>query len=412
MSENLEIKSLGSRGEGIANGPDGPIFVPYTLPSETVMAETAGNRGFASEILTPSPDRVAPFCRHFTSCGGCATQHMAPPLYANWKRGLLVTALQRAGLEAEIPALVDAHCAGRRRVTLHVRYAGTGRAMRAEAGFMQARSHTLIDLDACPILVPALAPAPAIARAIGNVLKGRAKPLDVQVTATLTGLDIDIRGSGRPSETERLALGALVGEHNLARLSVHGELVLAARMPLIAMGKAAVVPPPASFLQATESGEATLAKLVGEATAGAKRVADLFCGVGPFALRLAEKSAVAACDSNAPSIAALKTAAARTQGLKPIAATERDLFRRPLTATELNGFDALVFDPPRAGAEAQARQIAASRVARVVAVSCDPGTFARDAKLLVAGGYRLERITPVDQFRHSAHLELVATFSR
>ncbi len=412
MSDILTIDSLGARGEGIASGPAGPIFVPYTLPGETIAAETAGDRGYAGDILSPSPERIAPFCRHFTQCGGCATQHMAPALYAAWKRGLLVTALQRLGPEVETAPLVDAHGAGRRRVTLHVRYAGTGRAMRAQAGFMRARSHTLIDLDACPILVPALKPAPALARAIGQVLKGRAKPLDVQVTATLTGLDVDIRGSGQPSEAERLALGALVGEHDLARLSVHGALVLAARTPIIAMGKAGVVPPPASFLQATEAGEARLGALVSAAMAGAKRSADLFCGMGPFALRLAEKSAVAAFDSAGPAIAALKTAAARTQGLKPIAATERDLFRRPLTATELNAFDALVFDPPRAGAEAQARQIAASRVARVVAVSCDPGTFVRDARVLIAGGYRLERVTPVDQFRHSAHLELVAVFSR
>jgi 23S rRNA (uracil1939-C5)-methyltransferase len=178
------------------------------------------------------------------------------------------------------------------------------------------------------------------------------------------------------------------------------------------MGKAQVVPPPASFLQATDAGEKTLGALVCEAITGARRVADLFCGIGPFALRLARTCAVAAFDSNAPAIAALKAATSRTQGLKPITAAERDLFRRPLTANELNGFEALGFDPPRAGAEAQARQIAASRVARVVAVSCDPGTFARDAKLLVAGGYRLERVTPVDQFRHSAHLELVAVFSR
>ena len=406
------IESLGARGEGIASGPAGPIFVPYTLPGETVEAETAGNRAFADRILSPSPERIAPFCPHFTQCGGCATQHMAPSLYASWKRGLLVTALQRVGPAVETAALIDAHGAGRRRVTLHVRYAGTGRAMRAQAGFMRARSHTLIDLDACPILVPALKPAPALARAIGEVLKARAKPLDVQVTATLTGLDVDIRGGGRPSEAERLALGALVGAHDLARLSVHGELVLAARSPIIAMGKAEVVPPPASFLQATEAGETALGALVSAAMAGAKRAADLFCGMGPFALRLAEKSAVAAFDSAGPAIAALRTAAAHTQGLKPIVATERDLFRRPLTPAELNAFDALVFDPPRAGAEAQARQIAASRVPRVVAVSCDPGTFVRDARLLIAGGYRLERVTPVDQFRHSAHLELVAMFSR
>ncbi len=412
MSRSVVIARLGGLGEGVVETPDGPLFIPYALPGEVVEAAIAGNRGFIDRLISPSPERVVAPCRHFTLCGGCAVQHLATDAYAAWKRGLVAEALGRAGIVAPLAGLVDARGTGRRRVTLHVRYDGTGRAMRACAGFMAVRSHSLIDLDACPILVPALARAPAVARAAGEVLKGRAKPLDVQATATLTGIDLDLRGSGPLGDAERLALSELAQAHDLARLTVHGGLVVAPRMPLIAIGRARAVPPPGGFLQATEAGEAALAALVLRAAAGARRIADLFCGVGAFALRLAEQGAVTALDGSEPAIEALRRAAAGTQGLKPISAAARDLFRRPLSTKELAGFEVVVFDPPRAGAEAQARQLALSKVPRVVAVSCDPGTFARDAGILIAGGYRLDSVTPVDQFVYSAHVELVAVFSR
>jgi len=412
MSEILFVARLGAKGEGIVERAGKPLFLPYALPGETVEAEVAGDRGFMTALLEPSQNRIQPICPHFAHCGGCAIQHLAGPEYAAWKHRLVVHALERAHLNAPVGALVDARGAGRRRVTLHVRYAGAGRAIRAEAGFMAARSHTLIDLDTCPILVSALAPAPAIARAVGEAMKARGKPLDVQATATIGGLDIDLRGSGPVGNTERLRLSELAQRYDLARLTVHGELIVSARAPSIAMGRAQVTPPPGGFLQATEAGETALAGLVIAATTGAKRVADLFCGVGPFALRLAERSAVAAMDSGEPAIQALKQAVSRTQGLKPIAGEVRDLFRRPLSAKELSAFDAVVFDPPRAGAEAQARQMAQSKVPRIVAVSCDTGTFARDARILVDGGYRLESVTPIDQFVYSGHVETVAVFSR
>jgi 23S rRNA (uracil1939-C5)-methyltransferase len=339
-------------------------------------------------------------------------QHLAAAPYADWKRGLVALALERARIETTLDALVDARGTGRRRVTLHVRVFGTGKAARAEAGFMEARSHTLIDLDRCPILVPSLVRAPLIARAIGEALKHKAKPLDVQATATLTGLDVDLRGSGALDRRERLAMTAVADANDLVRLTVHGELIVERRTPLIQMGKAQVSPPPGGFLQATTAGEEALAGLVRTALGPAKAVADLFCGVGPFTLRIAESARVMAFDSNEPSIAALKKAANTTQGLKPIVAQARDLFRRPLIAKELEGIDAVVFDPPRAGAEAQVRELAGSRIAKVVAVSCDPGTFTRDAALLITGGYRLERVTPVDQFVYSPHVELVGVFTR
>jgi len=247
--------------------------------------------------------------------------------------------------------------------------------------------------------------------ALAEALGAMKKPLDIQVTATDGGMDVDVRGSGPMPPQRATALARLAATHRLARLTRHGELIAQRAAPTVRMGKAQVVLPPGSFLQATAVGESVLAGLVSEHVGKAKTVADLFCGVGPFALRLAERARVYAADGDAAAIAALRQAAP-APGLKPVEAEARDLFRRPLGPAQLERFDAVVFDPPRQGAEAQARELAASRVERVVAVSCNAATFARDARILVDGGYRLTEVTPVDQFRHSAHMEMVAKFER
>ncbi|MBV9261559.1 MAG: class I SAM-dependent RNA methyltransferase, partial [Pseudolabrys sp.] len=238
------------------------------------------------------------------------------------------------------------------------------------------------------------------------------KPLDIQVTATGSGLDIDVRGSGPLSPDRTAALAQVAAKRRLARLTRHGELVAQNAAPTIKIGKATVTLPPGAFLQATTEGEATLTKLVLAHAGKAKNIADLFCGVGPFALRLAEKARVAAFDSDDDAISALQRAASAASGLKPLQAATRDLFRNPLVASELKSFDAVVFDPPRPGAEAQARELAKSAVPIVIAVSCDPNTFARDARTLLGGGYKLATVTPVDQFRYSPHIEVVAKLTR
>jgi 23S rRNA (uracil1939-C5)-methyltransferase len=232
------------------------------------------------------------------------------------------------------------------------------------------------------------------------------------VTATDAGLDVDVRGSGSLPADRAALLVRIAAEERLARLTRHSELLAQAAVPTVRMGRATVPLPPGAFLQATAEGEAALAGLVIGHADSAKKVADLFCGVGPFALRLAERAAVTAIDLDAGAVEALRRAAAGTSGLRPISATARDLFRRPLMSSELNAFDAVVFDPPRQGAQAQAAQLGLSKIRTVIAVSCNPATFARDARLLVDGGFRLERVTPVDQFRHTAHVELVALFRR
>ena len=398
----VAVRRLGARGDGLA--ADG-LAVAGALPGETVRVEPEKpGRARLLAVLAPSPDRVAPFCPHFGTCGGCAVQHLAPEPYAAWKRDLVGEALSRAGFDVPVEPLRDAHGRGRRRITLHIRAGDGGPA----AGFMAARSHDLVAIEACPAAEPRLAPAAPAARALGRAL-GLSKPLDAVVVATEGGLDVDLRGHGPASDKRRLALVALAGELDLARLSLHGEVLVERRPPRLATG---LVPPPGGFLQATEAGEALLAALVVEAVGKARRIADLFSGCGPLALRLAARAEVHAVETEAAALAALDRAARAATGLRRVTTERRDLFRRPLLKPELDRFDAVVFDPPRAGAEAQARWLAESKVPVVVGVSCDPVTFARDAGILAAGGYRLERVTPVDQFKWTPHVEMVGVFRR
>ncbi len=359
-------------------------------------------------VETPSTERVAPPCPHFGVCGGCATQHWALPPQHDWKRQRVIEALSHENIAAEVAATIDAHGAGRRRATLHARLATHGV---VEVGFAAARSHQIVAIDRCPILAPELAGAVETAWDIANLLKLTQKPLDIQVTATNSGLDVDVRGSG-PLRPDRVtALAQVAAKRRLARLTRHGETVAQNTAPQVTMGRAVVSLPPGAFLQATAAGEETLSRLVAGHAGKAKVIADLFCGVGPFALRLAETARITAADNDAAAIAAL-TRASGASGLKPIAAAARDLFRNPLVASELKAFDAVVFDPPRQGAEAQSRELAKSGVPVVIAVSCDAATFARDARILIGGGYKLSAVTPVDQFRYSPHVEIVARFAK
>lgn len=407
MKEIL-IERLGSRGEGIGTCDGERVFVPFALAGETIGAEITGDHARLVKIISPSPDRIAPTCRYYGDCGGCAVQTLRPEAYAAWKRSLVEIALRNAGLDFPLGALIVAHGAGRRRVVFHARY-DQGE---ARVGFMAARSHRLIEIDACPLLTVDLALAPQAAHVIARALGRRHKPLDLAITATSEGLDIDLRGAGPLSETEHAALVAVAKTLDLARLTNHGRLVSLGRSPHVDIGGVRTLLPSGAFLQATQAGEEALASFVLAAARGTKNVADLFCGIGVFALRLARFSAVFACDNNLPAIAALQTAVRGASGLRPVRAENRDLFERPLTAQELASFDCVVFDPPRAGAPAQSRELARSDVETIVAVSCNAQSFCRDAAILRAGGYSTSEITPIDQFRFSSHLEMVAVFRR
>jgi 23S rRNA (uracil1939-C5)-methyltransferase len=404
--EEVSIVALDAHGHGVA---DNCAIIPGALPGERALVKIEGKRAELVETLNPAPERAKPICPWFGTCGGCVAQHMSRSLYHAWKRGLVVEALERGGVAAKVGDMVDAHGAGRRRATFHARFPH-GQA--DEVGFMRARSHDIIAIDNCPLFSPDMARAIQAAQALSGDLRGLMKPLDIGVTATLDGLDVDLRGSGPLGRAETQKLTQTADALDLARVSNHGEIVIERRPPRVAFGEALARLPPGGFLQATEAGEAWLAEFAERALANTKRVADLFCGAGAFALRLAHGREVFAADADPAAIAALARAAAMTPGLRKLEAETRDLFRRPLRADELAAFDAALIDPPRAGAIEQARALAASTLPLVVSISCNAATFARDARILIDGGFQVASVTPLDQFRFSAHVEIAAVFRR
>jgi 23S rRNA (uracil1939-C5)-methyltransferase len=404
------IDAVGAQGDGIARGE---AFVPLTLPGERITAEMDGSRGELIEVLDPSPDRIAPPCKHFGHCGGCALQHWAPEPYLAWKADQVRFQLAREGIETEILPTFAAPAGSRRRVALHARGGKGG----VRLGFKERRSWNLVKIEQCPVADPRLVAAfPALARLAQPFLEHPKSAPTLHVTLTATGLDIDITGveakSGGLSADARMQAAMTAGEADFARVTLAGEVVYMARQPMVKLGPAIVGLPAGGFLQAVPQAERAMVAFAVEAAQGANRIADLYCGAGTFTFRLAEIAAVHAADSAAPAIAALKAAIGGAPGLKPITAEARDLVRRPVLSTELAKTDVVVIDPPRAGALEQTVEIAKSKVARVVGVSCNPATFARDARLLIDAGFKLDRVLPVDQFVWSPHIELVGVFSR
>jgi 23S rRNA (uracil1939-C5)-methyltransferase len=407
-TEDFEVVAMGAQGDGVT--ADG-VMIPFTLPGELVAARRTADRADLIAVRSPSPDRVDPPCPHFGACGGCALQHWASAPYLAWKVERVRQALGRVRLEADIDLAYAAPPGGRRRLALHARR--DGRVVRL--GFKARRSWRLEPIETCVIARPALVRAlPALARLAGPFFASPRSAPTLHVTETDTGLDIDITGVERPGPSaDALSAAARTAqEADFARVTLAGEMVFQARAPRIGVGRASVALPPGAFLQATAGAESAMAEVLAQAARGAHAIADLFCGVGAFAFRLAAIAPVIAADASGPAIEALKSAMATAPGLKAITATARDLERRPLLVADLARIDFAVFDPPRAGAAAQAAELAKSAVARVAAVSCNPATFARDARTLADGGYALNHVHVVDQFLWSPHIELVALFSR
>lgn len=412
--QEMMINAVGAQGDGLARTGDGkPAFVPLTLPGETILAHMDGARGEIAEILKASADRVTPPCRHFGACGGCALQHWAAEPYLAWKAEQVRVQLSMEGLETEILPTFAAPPASRRRVALHARKMKGGAAL----GFKERRSWNLVPIEECPVTDPRIVAAlPALSRLAEPFLEHPKSAPTLHVTLTATGLDIDVTGverkSGGLSADARMRAAMAAGEGDFARVTLAGETVYGARQPLVKLGPAVVALPAGSFLQAVPAAERTMVDFAVAEAQGASRIADLYCGVGTFTFRLAEIGAVHAADSAAPAVAALKVALGSISGLKPITAEARDLVRRPVLTTELAKTDVVVVDPPRAGAAEQTVEVARSKVAKVISVSCNPATFAKDARVLVDAGFRLDKVLPVDQFVWSPHIELVGVFSR
>ena len=414
MSQTLEISRVGGQGDGIAQTPTGPVFVPLTLPGETVRAEVRDGRAEHVEIVTASPDRIAPVSPQYGDCGGCSLQHWASGPYLEWKREQVRLALGREAIETEIEATVAVPMASRRRVALHARRTPEGRVI---LGFKARKSWRLVEISECPVADPRLVAAfPGLARVAAAFLEHPKSAPTLHATWTLDGLDVDVTGverkSGGLSRDRQMQAIRAAHEAGVARLSLAGETLMMERQPRVMFGKATVPLPPGGFLQAVPEAELAMTTRAVAAVKGAKKIADLFCGAGAFTFPLATVAPVLAADASAPGIAALKAGVGTASGLRQITAEARDLFRRPLSPFDLKGCDAIVFDPPRAGAVDQTAQIAATKAAVVVGVSCNPTTFARDAKMLIDAGFRLETVTPIDQFLWSAHVELVGVFRR
>lgn len=400
----LTIERLGHLGDGIAPGP---VFVPMALPGEVVEDDVANGRMASPKIVEPSPHRVKPSCPHYRACGGCALMHASDDFVAGWKVDVVQTALAAQGLEAPFRPVMTSAPQSRRRATLAGRRTKKG----ALVGFHGRASGTIVEVPGCRLLHPdlmATLPYLADVTMLGASRKGE---LALTVTQTEGGTDLAVSG-GKPLEQSLFSdLAQLAEQADLARLTWDGEPVANRRPAAQRFGQAVVVPPAGAFLQATADGEAVLVAAVREAVGDASRIADLFAGSGTFALPLAEQAEVHAVEGDAAMLAALDAGWRRATGLHRVTTETLDLFRRPLMPDELKRFDAIVIDPPRAGAEAQTQELAAARVPVIVAVSCNPVTFARDARLLTGVGYSIDWVQVVDQFRWSTHVELVARFA-
>lgn len=403
IPEPVIVERLDLRAEGVA----GDLRIPRTLPGEVVEGQAEDGRIAQPKIVTPSADRAAAPCPHYRACGGCAMMHASDDFVANWKQGVVERALAAQGLVAPFRPILTSPPRSRRRAVLSGRRLKSG----ALVGFHARASDSLTAVPDCHLLDPALiATLPAL-QAVTLAGASRKGELALTVTALTPGPDLAVRG-GKPLDAGlRAALAGIVAGAGLARLTWDGETVYQSAPPWLAMGRARVTPPPGAFLQATPQGEAALVAAVRAAIGPARRIADLFAGCGTFALPLAETAEVHAVEGEPAMLAALDAGWRGAPGLKRVTTETRDLFRRPLLPDDLGRFDAVVLDPPRAGAEAQVARIAAARVPVLAMVSCNPVTFARDARALVAAGYRLDWIQVVDQFRWSAHIELAARLS-
>lgn len=404
MTEH-RITRLGHLGEGVA---DGPVYAPLTLPGEIVAGEVKGDRLTDVKIVTPSEDRVKPPCRHFKSCGGCQLQHASDRFVEDWKKSVVEKALVAQGIDTIPAQITSSPSRSRRRATYSAKRSKKG----AMVGFHARGSDVIVENPDCILVTPEVLAGRAVVADLAVIGASRKGEIAALVTESEAGLDIRVTG-GKPLDGPlRITLAEAAQRHNLARIAWEDEVVVTGNQPYQSFGNAQVIPPAGAFLQATKQGEIALLDSVLEVISGTKKVVDLFAGCGTFTLPIAKTAETHAFEGDNAMIEALDQGWRKSQGLKQVTAKTRDLFRNPLLAEDLSGFDAIVIDPPRAGAKAQVEQIAQSSVPVIAFVSCNPVTFARDARILTEGGYRLDWVRVVDQFRWSSHVEVAAKFTR
>lgn len=408
-STTLTILRLGAQGDGVAEHEGRQVFVPFALPGERVEAEIEGDRARITSITAPRPDRLPARCSHYGECGGCSLQHLPLDEYLKLKRDLVVTALSYQGIEAPVDEVVQVPPATRRRAVL----AAHRRGKEIVVGFHGKRSHHIVGIRDCAVLSPSLVNLIPNLAPLAAIVAPAKDALTIAVTETETGFDVALSGAPKvlSADARATAVQAAVAI-DVARLSINGVVEMERTPPLLKFGLADVTPPPGGFLQACRESEATMLNLVRQAVGDSEQIVDLFAGAGTFTLPLAVNASVHAVEGEEAAIKALGRAAKRTSGIKQVTTEVRDLFRKPLDWKDLKRFDAAVIDPPRAGAETQTRELATSSLERIAMVSCSATTFARDLKTLTVAGWRVLRITPVDQFIWSPHIEIVAALER
>jgi 23S rRNA (uracil1939-C5)-methyltransferase len=426
-AQNIEITAIGAEGDGIGEvvGGDGDgkrVFVPFTVAGDKVRVDLTpvgkdAFKGSNMQLVTAGPDRVEARCRHYGKCGGCDLQHLSDDAYSAWIKDRVTMAMGHHGFEGlDIRDAIISPKGSRRRVSLKaLNIKG-----KVQLGFNQQGSHVLVDLQECPVTSPAImAKLPAFRGILVKLLNSR-ETAEVQVTETAEGLDVLFKLPRELDLDARMDLGEFAEAHDIGsvRVNIGGftDPVAERRSPVVRLGKAAVPLPSGAFLQATKHGEQAMVDVVmretQKAKGNAKKVVDLFCGLGTFTIPMAEQSVVHGVEGAKNMVDALNAGVNFVKGLHQVTTEHRDLFRRPLFKHELNAFDVVVFDPPRAGAKSQVEEIAQSSVQTVIGVSCNPNTFSRDARTLVDAGYTLDYIQPVDQFLWSHHVEIVGVFRR
>ncbi len=407
MTETYEIERLRWHGDGVASVRNEDVFFPFTLPGEIVGGDIEHGICEAPRILEPVSDRVKPACRHFKKCGGCVMQHASDNLMADWKTKMVSDTLALNHINTQLRPIHVSPAHSRRRAVFSAQRTKKS----AEVGFHKRGSDIIIDLLECPLMHPAIMARFDAYRELAKLGCSRKTEIRIGVTITENGLDVDVVDAKELEVKQTESLARFASENGFSRIAWNGEVLAQLTPPTQKFGTAYVTPPSGSFLQATKEGEDALVTASLETLDGCKRVIDLFSGSGTFSLPIAKHAEIHAVETLPEMLEALEDGWRKATDLKAITTEARDLFYRPLLLDELKKFDGVVIDPPRAGALEQTRILAQSNIGKISFVSCNPATFARDAKILINGGYTLDWVQVVDQFRWSAHVELVAQFT-